>query len=598
MSDTTFVNGTVIVPAWLNDVNDTAYGANSAKIVLNIDALKALDKTQYQFAFVQGYYVSGDGGGGHYVYDAADTTSADNLGTIIVATDGGRWKLRYSGQISVKQFGAYSDGTNIATTTTALQAVRDFVASQDKPDEVLFPKGTYKYTASPNWGISDLKMTALGEVVLHCTSTSSTSNALVFDAGPSTATDYVWNMSVGEFIVIGESSSADGVYIRSVHHSKFALNVYGAGSTKAGMKVAFAVCTQFDKFICSKNEQPGRVWYAQPAFGMILTSRNAGETVSYCSFHNMIIEWTSSHGVFLSGTLGNLFLGGTSEACGGWGVFGTTAASYDRMYGVDFEFNTLGDIYTEGTNFSAVDCDSTGLIQYEGAYDRLEGGIHNSITIGSSAAGCQVLNPLYYRPGIPLPGTAGVVVTNASTAAGSPVLNFADTFGILQNMPVTGTNIPANTRVLSCTATTCTLTNNVTGAGVASGASITFGDPIGTFTDLGSYTSISNLRNYNTTYNYLCGKYIWLAADIGTINNGTQVTKTITTATTIGGSVVGFKLGDLVDASAATNLNGLNLWAYVSATDEITLVLSNMSGSSKTPADLTIRFTGSRPAIT
>jgi hypothetical protein len=67
-----------------------------------------------------GYNSVADGGGGLFRYDASDTTSADNSGTILVA-DGKRWK-RESGGVwlpSVYAFGAVGD--NSADDTAAIQ---------------------------------------------------------------------------------------------------------------------------------------------------------------------------------------------------------------------------------------------------------------------------------------------------------------------------------------------------------------------------------------------------------------------------------------------------------------------------------------------
>lgn len=87
------------------------------QIVASIAALRALLKTSAsKNAFVLGYYVASDGGGGPYWYDSTDTTTADNGGTVIVATDGGRWKLSHNWRVSVKQFGAKPDGTTVADT--------------------------------------------------------------------------------------------------------------------------------------------------------------------------------------------------------------------------------------------------------------------------------------------------------------------------------------------------------------------------------------------------------------------------------------------------------------------------------------------------
>lgn len=91
-----------------------------SETVSNITALRALNKTIHSRAFVQGYYNVGDGGGGHYYLDSADLVSADNGGTIIVATDGGRWKLIHEGAVTIKQFGAVADG--VTETSARIQA--------------------------------------------------------------------------------------------------------------------------------------------------------------------------------------------------------------------------------------------------------------------------------------------------------------------------------------------------------------------------------------------------------------------------------------------------------------------------------------------
>lgn len=81
------------------------------RIVDSVAALRSLSKVLYGRAFVTGYYLPHDGGGGAYQLDPSDTTSADNGGTIIVASDGGRWKLQAIHTVTIRQFGAKGDGT-------------------------------------------------------------------------------------------------------------------------------------------------------------------------------------------------------------------------------------------------------------------------------------------------------------------------------------------------------------------------------------------------------------------------------------------------------------------------------------------------------
>ncbi len=72
------------------------------------------------------------------------------------------------------------------------------------------------------------------------------------------------------------------------------------------------------------------------------------------------------------------------------------------------------------------------------------------------------------------------VVTNALTASGSAVLNFASTIGIAQGQIVSGAGVATGSVVVSVTSTTVTLNQNT--AGVANGATVTFTAPgIGAF---------------------------------------------------------------------------------------------------------------------
>lgn len=95
----------------------------------NISGLKTVNKNKFTQSNVLGYYSPGDGGGGIYYLDINDNSSVDNGGTIIVANDGGRWKLVItSDAVSAKQFGAKIDGitddsTIINNAKSALDAI-------------------------------------------------------------------------------------------------------------------------------------------------------------------------------------------------------------------------------------------------------------------------------------------------------------------------------------------------------------------------------------------------------------------------------------------------------------------------------------------
>jgi len=108
----------------------------SIAVATSIAALRALNSSRpSKHVLVTGYYASGDGGGGNYYLDASDTASADNGGTVIVATDGGRWKLKWAGYLTFRQFGAKGD-----YNLTTFSGTDDWAAAQ-KCINALLPTG-------------------------------------------------------------------------------------------------------------------------------------------------------------------------------------------------------------------------------------------------------------------------------------------------------------------------------------------------------------------------------------------------------------------------------------------------------------------------
>ena len=102
--------------------------------------------------------------------------------------------------------------------------------------------------------------------------------------------------------------------------------------------------------------------------------------------------------------------------------------------------------------------------------------------------------------GIPLPIT---VSTSAATGSGN-VLTFASTTGIATNMIISGVNIPYGTTATAVTATTVTLSNNVTGAGVGSGAAIVAAPAVFTSVSASAPPAAPN-NNYSRIHTFLRG---------------------------------------------------------------------------------------------
>jgi hypothetical protein len=95
-----------------------------------------------QAIYVSGYLVTRapTGVAGIFVRDDADTTSADNGGTIIVASNGVRWKRQFDGMMNVLWFGA--DPSYTTNSSPAFQAA--ILAGSWNGTSIYVPNGTYR----------------------------------------------------------------------------------------------------------------------------------------------------------------------------------------------------------------------------------------------------------------------------------------------------------------------------------------------------------------------------------------------------------------------------------------------------------------------
>ncbi|RKN84304.1 right-handed parallel beta-helix repeat-containing protein [Paenibacillus ginsengarvi] len=104
-------------------------------IAVTVAELRALTEPDAAFA----YYVTNPGQEGFFQYDPADTGTPDNTGTVLVSTNGKRFKRHVTDCIVASWFGTKSDG--VTADTAALQAALQ--ASQGKT--LYIPKQTGPY---------------------------------------------------------------------------------------------------------------------------------------------------------------------------------------------------------------------------------------------------------------------------------------------------------------------------------------------------------------------------------------------------------------------------------------------------------------------
>jgi hypothetical protein len=376
-NSTTFVDKITPIPTpWLNDVNTAVYnglGGNTlvpntidqtignlsaSKVLSTIAALRSYSSTNgVPSVFVVGYYAKGDGGGGNYYFDATDTTSADNGGTIIVGTDGGRWKLAQTSPISVLQFGAYNNSTNATTTTTAIQTCLNLFAGS----VVVFPAGSYLVNPLTIPAVSNTELRGSNTILVLNTN----GNLLSING---TGSDPNVNINIHGFIFQGNGKTSSILLsVTHVHGVRVADSQFFDVSGASSYHVQLTSAWIFEMDNC----------YLQAA---------AYQCAALLNLNGAVQQGTFTHTRFLSNATGD-------------GVLINTAIN-NNFYGCDFEGNLRGVriICTAGqradtNNFDGCDFESntTALSigdSANGSVDPVIGtNVSNTNFIGSGTAG-------------------------------------------------------------------------------------------------------------------------------------------------------------------------------------------------------------------
>jgi hypothetical protein len=300
-------------------------------VVNSVAELRAL-VTTVTFVETTGYYTKGDGGAGFYYYDSADTVSADNGGTIIVAADNKRWKLLFTNVLNVKQFGAKGDGST--DDYAAVQATITAALKSDGPGRIYFPESALPYKIGTSLECND--QTAAGNY---------RRSVEIFGAGQHRTT-VLNRAAIACFKHTLTQSQGDNNYFArgfQIHD----LNILGDGTTPANSS---------------------GVW-VQGAY--------------YPIFQNLYISTMTLHGIFAPADVrwanpdsyscaDILVQDCTILSCGGWGVNNQSFASALKIRSPYIVSNVGGGVYLEGSvheitggavagNGAAADANSFGI---------------------------------------------------------------------------------------------------------------------------------------------------------------------------------------------------------------------------------------------
>lgn len=107
--------------------------------IISMDLLRTTPGSSNQLCYLLGYRTLGDGGGGLFYWDTSNPSLVEDGGIVVGTSNTGKWVRMFEGDISVRWFGAWGNGTT--DDTAFIQKSIDTALAKTK--NVFIPSGTY-----------------------------------------------------------------------------------------------------------------------------------------------------------------------------------------------------------------------------------------------------------------------------------------------------------------------------------------------------------------------------------------------------------------------------------------------------------------------
>ncbi|WP_223513996.1 hypothetical protein [Pseudomonas sp. GL-R-26] len=406
-------------------------------VVNSIVALRAVLKTQYTHVFVSGYE-PGTAGGGMYEYDSADTTSADNGGTIIVAADGGRWKLKFQKFVTVEQFGVLPiAGRN--NFTRLQNAVAVCVAAKI---ELCGGSGVFECGSTLDMSYPTLVFRGNGfrNTVFKFTGSGRAMDAI--GTRPNNGI-YSFDLDLSDFTIEGNPATTDLLRCRINHARIVRINTREASTTAGcGFRFGGTVAGHYEQLTMSTNTQ---LMTSRPANGIIIEADPtlSGARATCNTLLSVCIEGATGDGVVFNACDQALVLGGASENCGGNGLTETAGCQMNSYLGFDCEHNLgFADIFIAGQDSNLTNCGSTRYTYIDNSARNIKmtGGWYDKVEVGVGAVGVEIAGIKTRFFG----GPVGLVTNNNPFLSTNKIFDATANTYVAYGKPATGVALTAS----------------------------------------------------------------------------------------------------------------------------------------------------------
>ena len=311
----------------------TALIATGVGIISNIAALRSLSHlTSPAIVTTEGYYTSGDGGSGAYVYIPTDGTSADNGGTVIIDSNFGRWHLVVASNIiNAAQFGvATSQPDNAPMLLAAITFLAPTGGTLILPAGV-FNVSTLAFTYSGTLGTGEnypINIRGQGKYTTQLKKTGTDANPVLNLTAAVAGTPQNIHSEFSDFSIVGNGWNGPALQMNSL--ARFTLTRMNMGGASVGFNNVS--CLLFDVNECD------------------ITGNNTGYKSREVSG-----LWCNSIN-FNGGSI--VYNGNTTAATSGAAGYGFDigGSNWFKVYGTDIERNGTSGNATSGDVIIQNDC--------------------------------------------------------------------------------------------------------------------------------------------------------------------------------------------------------------------------------------------------
>lgn len=236
--------------------------------------------------------------------------------------------------IKPHQYGA--DPTGAVNSDDAFNAAIDYAVSVGRGLDLM--GGSFKLSSGAvNFARAGPHIRGGGATLTF----TGTGRAFVLDQGGADG-EFLEGMSVEDIVIVGNANTTDGFYSRGVVRSVFRnIEVRNVGGKAFHIK--HGVSSHYDGLKYS----PAVSETAFATHGLYLDNNGAGYYTANCLFSNPVMEDFAGVGCQIADGSGNLFQGGTFEACT-TGLVISAASDHNRFDSLWCEANTSADVVISG----------------------------------------------------------------------------------------------------------------------------------------------------------------------------------------------------------------------------------------------------------